>query len=75
MEKYLDDTTTSNDSEKDVGQVFFGGNKNLVVETVGFDKVQRKQRQLSSLTVIGLANLQVGAAGIPGEILAHNFSK
>ncbi|KAG2220549.1 hypothetical protein INT45_004155 [Circinella minor] len=73
MEKYLDDTTTSNDSEKDLGQVYFGGNKNLVVETVGFDKVQRKQSQLNSLTVIGLANLQVGSAGIPGEIIAHNF--
>ncbi|KAI9264302.1 hypothetical protein BDA99DRAFT_508948 [Phascolomyces articulosus] len=74
MEKYLDDgTTTSNDPEKDLGHVYFGGNKNLVVETVGFDKVQRKQSQLNSLTVVGLANLYVGSAGVPGEIIANNF--
>lgn len=34
------------DAAKDRGEVYFGGNRNLKVETVGFEKIQRKQRQV-----------------------------
>lgn len=32
------------DAAKDHGELYFGGNKNIVVETVGFEKIQRAQR-------------------------------
>ncbi|KAI8145852.1 hypothetical protein BJV82DRAFT_602482 [Fennellomyces sp. T-0311] len=75
VEKYLDPSTGTDAyvAEKDLGEVYFGGRKDLVVETVGFEKVQRKQSQLSRLTVVGLADLQVGLAGPPGDIAKHNF--
>lgn len=43
--KYADKTFTNEyDASKDNGLLYFGGNKNIVVETVGFEKVERKQR-------------------------------
>lgn len=47
-DKYLEDdgisTETEYDAKKDVGRVTFGGNRNIEVETVGFEKIQRIQR-------------------------------
>lgn len=47
-DKYLDDAASNTeeyDAKKDIGHVTFGGNKNIKVETVGFEKIQRLQRQ------------------------------
>ena len=77
IEKYLDPSVKSDTyvAEKDLGEVYFGGRKDLVVETVGFEKVQRKQSQLNRLLVVGLADLQVGLSGDPGDIAQHDFRK
>lgn len=32
------------EKEKDVGELYFGGNKQIVVETYGFEKILRSQR-------------------------------
>lgn len=43
-----DDITTVKDQEynkeKDRGELYFGGNKQIVVETYGFEKILRSQR-------------------------------
>ncbi|KAG0173762.1 hypothetical protein DFQ30_007047 [Apophysomyces sp. BC1015] len=58
-DKYLDDSTGTDeyDASKDIGHVYFGGNRQLMVETVGFDKVQRQQRPRSvTQPATGLGN-------------------
>ncbi|KAJ8663395.1 hypothetical protein O0I10_000634 [Lichtheimia ornata] len=70
-EKYLVD---EDHKEEDVGHVYFGGNKDLVVETVGFGKIEREQRNLSNLKVVGLADQQINTAGEPGIIAEHRLS-
>ncbi|KAF7731007.1 hypothetical protein EC973_001053 [Apophysomyces ossiformis] len=64
-EKYLDDTTGTGeyDASKDVGHVYFGGNRNIKFETVGFEKVQRQQRHLNTLVVVGLAEQSIASKG------------
>ncbi|KAG0194446.1 hypothetical protein DFQ28_011247 [Apophysomyces sp. BC1034] len=64
-DKYLDDSTGTDeyDASKDIGHVYFGGNRQLMVETVGFDKVQRQQRHLNTLTIVGLAEQLIANAG------------
>lgn len=32
------------DKTKDIGELYFGGNKQIVVETYGFEKILREQR-------------------------------
>lgn len=32
--------------EQDKGELYFGGNKQIVVETVGFEKILRQQRYI-----------------------------
>ncbi|KAI9282280.1 hypothetical protein BY458DRAFT_583583 [Sporodiniella umbellata] len=56
------------DKTTDKGEVYWGGNKNLVVETYGFGKVQKSLRKLSSLSVVGLAEELICSAGSPDEI-------
>ncbi|KAI7888706.1 CAP Gly-rich domain-containing protein [Mucor mucedo] len=56
------------EKDKDIGELYFGGNKQIVVETYGFEKILRAQRGLSGLTVVGLAEQCVAWAGPPGEI-------
>jgi hypothetical protein len=36
------------DKSKDIGELYFGGNKQIVVETYGFEKIQRSQRYYST---------------------------
>lgn len=49
-EKYLEEDTLTKvrdqtyDKSKDRGELYFGGNKQIVVETYGFEKIQRSQR-------------------------------
>ncbi|GAN02016.1 tubulin-specific chaperone E [Mucor ambiguus] len=68
-ERYLikDDIATIHeknyDKSKDVGELYFGGNKQIVVETYGFDKIQKAQRQLNNLKVVGLAEQLISSAG------------
>ncbi|KAI8391617.1 uncharacterized protein BYT42DRAFT_201605 [Radiomyces spectabilis] len=69
--KYLEEDTsemTVYDPESDKGQLYFGGNKQIKVETVGFGKIQRQQRQLHKLQVVGLAGQEISSAGVPGII-------
>ncbi|CDH52721.1 predicted protein [Lichtheimia corymbifera JMRC:FSU:9682] len=51
-----------------------GGNKDLVVETVGFGKIEREQRNLSNFKVVGLADQQINTAGEAGVIAEHHLS-
>ncbi|KAI8636733.1 CAP Gly-rich domain-containing protein [Parasitella parasitica] len=51
------------DKTKDIGELYFGGNRQIVVETYGFDKIQKAQRQLNSLKVVGLAEHLISSAG------------
>ncbi|CAO0790916.1 unnamed protein product [Mucor circinelloides] len=68
-ERYLikDDISTIHeknyDKSKDIGELYFGGNKQIVVETYGFDKIQKAQRQLNNLKVVGLAEQLISSAG------------
>ncbi|CAO3703797.1 unnamed protein product [Rhizopus stolonifer] len=62
------ENSVSYDESSDKGEVYWGGNKNLVVETYGFGKVQRSLRQLSSLTIVGLAEEMIASAGPPNDI-------
>ncbi|GAA5814954.1 hypothetical protein MFLAVUS_011488 [Mucor flavus] len=55
--------------EKDVGELYFGGNKQIVVETVGFEKILRQLKQVNMLKVVGLAEQCIQSAGEPNEIL------
>ncbi|OBZ91102.1 Tubulin-specific chaperone E [Choanephora cucurbitarum] len=72
--KYLeqDDITTikedTYDKSKDRGELYFGGNKQIVVETYGFEKIQRFQSDLSKLKVVGLAEQLIQFAGEPQQI-------
>ncbi|KAI8387323.1 hypothetical protein BD560DRAFT_382107 [Blakeslea trispora] len=72
--KYLeqDDITTikqeAYDKSKDRGELYFGGNKQIVVETYGFEKIQRFQSDLSRLRVVGLAEQLIESAGAPKQI-------
>ncbi|ORY99979.1 hypothetical protein BCR43DRAFT_484660 [Syncephalastrum racemosum] len=69
IEKYLDQVDTGDyDATKDRGEVVFGANRDIKVETVGFEKIKRKQRMLSQLAVVGLRDLQVAYAGPFGKI-------
>lgn len=67
-----DDITTIKgeeyDASKDRGQLHIGENKEIVVETYGFEKILRAQRQLSNLKVVGLAEQYVTSAGESNEI-------
>lgn len=56
------------DAEKDKGHVQFGGNKSITVETVGFEKIERKQGNLKNLGVAGLKSMQISSAGSVQEI-------
>ncbi|KAI9472262.1 MAG: hypothetical protein EXX96DRAFT_642823 [Benjaminiella poitrasii] len=79
-EKYLeeDDITTVQgeeyDKSKDRGELYWGGNKNIKVETYGFEKIQRSQRQLSNLKIVGLAEQFVAFAGTPNEIMSAQLT-
>ncbi|RCI07047.1 hypothetical protein CU098_013582 [Rhizopus stolonifer] len=49
------------DKSKDRGELYLGGNKQIVVETYGFEKIQR-------LKVVGLAEQLVQSADAPDQI-------
>ncbi|CAO3652307.1 unnamed protein product [Mucor hiemalis] len=73
-----DDITTIKsdqyDASKDRGQLHFGDNKQIVVETYGFEKILRAQRQLSNLKVVGLAEQYVVSAGDLNDIAAAQLT-
>ncbi|KAL0091755.1 hypothetical protein J3Q64DRAFT_1725187 [Phycomyces blakesleeanus] len=75
-DKYLDPTTGKGAyvHEEDVGFIYLGGNKSIEVETVGFDKIQRTQSEFNNLTVVGLAELCISAAGEPGDINKYKLA-
>ena len=52
QEKYLED-------QPDDGIVTLGANKKIEVETVGWDKIKEKQKQLERLFVVGLAEYRI----------------
>jgi hypothetical protein len=56
------------DPEKDIGHVQFGGNKSITVETVGFEKIERKQSNIEHLRVAGLKSMQISSPGSDQEI-------
>ncbi|CAO3608649.1 unnamed protein product [Cunninghamella blakesleeana] len=73
--KYADKTFTNEyDASKDNGLLYFGGNKNIVVETVGFEKVERKQSRIGALKIVGLSNNKISSAGNDQEIAKANLS-
>ncbi|KAI8881961.1 hypothetical protein K501DRAFT_324212 [Backusella circina FSU 941] len=69
-DRYLDDidTTATYDKNKDKSELYWGGNKDIVVETYGFEKIMREQQQLGQLKVVGLAEQLVANAGNENEI-------
>ena len=46
----------------------FGANKQVQVETVGWEKIQEKQKHLEMLMVVGLAEQRIGLLDHPDEI-------
>ncbi|KAG0748493.1 hypothetical protein G6F62_001211 [Rhizopus arrhizus] len=64
-----EENSVNYDKASDKGELYWGGNKNLVVETYGFGKVQRSLRQLSNLTIVGLAEEMISSAGPNNDIL------
>ncbi|KAL4212034.1 hypothetical protein AB4K20DRAFT_1890136 [Rhizopus microsporus] len=76
-DKYLaeqEENSVAYDKVADRGEVYLGGNKQIVVETYGFEKVQRTMRQLERLTVVGLAEMLISSAGSPEEISKANLA-
>ncbi|KAI7900340.1 uncharacterized protein BX663DRAFT_488540 [Cokeromyces recurvatus] len=67
-DKYLEDFEGEYDESKDRGELYWGGNKSIKVETYGFKKIQQSQRQLSNLKVVGLAEQLIAFAGATNEI-------
>jgi hypothetical protein len=55
--------------EQDKGHIQFGGNTGITVETVGFEKIERKQGNLQTLAVAGLKLMRVASEGSQLEIL------
>ncbi|CAO3616259.1 unnamed protein product [Cunninghamella echinulata] len=66
--------TNEYDASKDNGLVYFGGNKNIVVETVGFEKVERKQSRIGALKIVGLSNNKIVSVGEDQVIAKANLS-
>jgi hypothetical protein len=58
------------DPLQDKGHIQFGGNTGITVETVGFEKIERKQCNLQTLAVAGLKLMRVASEDSPLEI-AH----
>lgn len=54
--------------EHDKRHVQFGGNKSITVETVGFEKIERKLCNLESLAVAGLKSMRISSEGSELEI-------
>lgn len=56
------------DPQQDKGHIQFGGNTGITVETVGFEKIERKQCNLQTLAVAGLKLTRVASEDLPLEI-------
>ncbi|CAG8485532.1 411_t:CDS:10 [Diversispora eburnea] len=54
----------------DLDTLYWAGNTKIEVETLGFEKIRRKQRHLDRLLEVGLSLEQISSAGKPGEIEA-----
>jgi hypothetical protein len=76
-DRYLDevDTTAAYDKNKDKSELYWGGNKDIVVETYGFEKIMRQQQQLGQIKVVGLAEQLVSCVGTENEIKDAELSK
>jgi hypothetical protein len=76
-DRYLDnvDTTATYDKNKDKSELYWGGNKDIVVETYGFEKIMRQQQQLGQIKVVGLADQLVSRVGTENEIKDAELSK
>jgi dynactin complex subunit len=59
-EKYLQD-------QPDDGIVTLGANKKIEVETVGWDKIKQKQKQLERLLIVGLSEYRIKQAYPEGD--------
>ncbi|KAI8985852.1 hypothetical protein BDB01DRAFT_786539 [Pilobolus umbonatus] len=67
-DKYFDDEMDKTDDNEDYSKTSWDGKKQVMVETYGFNKIQRNQRKLNTLTVVGLAEQYISSAGYPDEI-------
>ncbi|ORX49539.1 RNI-like protein [Hesseltinella vesiculosa] len=68
--KYLE-TDTPTPTAKD--PLYLSGNKKILVETVGFEKVQDVQSNLHGLKVVGLANMMVDSIDAPQALKEVNL--
>ncbi|KAI8083086.1 uncharacterized protein BX664DRAFT_339788 [Halteromyces radiatus] len=63
-------TTNTTTITKDGEILYLGGNKNIQVETVGFEKIQKAQSQLHDLKIVGLLDMRILDAG-KDKVIAH----